>query len=270
MAFSAKFLSLLLLLAVLSPNAYARESRFFSKVSASTAPTVTDNNSNNNVKETTVATKKEDEQPSFVPETQSYGLYSQESLTVIPTTATTKLGNAPYKTSTYVPYTTETGNTNINNNNYYHESNQYNNNAFEERQNSNFGETSLQQNRYYTSTNPDNTYHTPNPDNSYNNNNYHYRSSNAYGNTEKQGMSDTRFLENGKYFYDLVNENNYDKGQYYTNPNQNQNQNQVYNYDTKGYYNSNYGNSEYNPNNNVKSYQNQENFQEFANDRYVP
>ncbi|KAJ8761375.1 hypothetical protein K2173_001505 [Erythroxylum novogranatense] len=232
MAFSAKFLSLLLLLALLSPNAYARESRFFSKVSASTAPTVTDNNSNNNVKETTVRTKKEDEQPSFWPETQSYGLYSQES-SVIPTTATTKHDNAPYKTSTYVPYTTETGNTN-DNNNYYHESNQYNNNAFEEKQNSNFGETSLQQNRYYTSNNPDITYYNTNPDNSYNNNNYYYRSSNAYGNTEKQGMSDTRFLENGKYFDGS----------------------------------SSSCCSECNPRCHSCCYK--ENFQEFANDRYVP
>ncbi|KAE8674269.1 Protein E6 [Hibiscus syriacus] len=41
-----------------------------------------------------------------------------------------------------------------------------------------------------------------------NNNNNYYNGNNGY-NGEKQGMSDTRFLENGKYFHDIRNENNY-------------------------------------------------------------
>ncbi|MBA0729835.1 hypothetical protein Golax_004586 [Gossypium laxum] len=41
-----------------------------------------------------------------------------------------------------------------------------------------------------------------------NNNNY-YNGNNGYNNVEKQGMSDTRYLENGKYYYGVGSENNY-------------------------------------------------------------
>ncbi|KAJ8761076.1 hypothetical protein K2173_000755 [Erythroxylum novogranatense] len=215
MASSPKFLSPLFLLILLSWKVHARESQFFSKFSASTVPTVAVNNGDkSNVEWTTVPSKEEDEQPSFLPESQSYGLYGEESKKVPTSTTTTKLGNELYRGSTYVPYTTgtnqETHATSNNNhiNNYYE-----NTNAFEEDQQENLGETSLQQTGYNPTNSNQNT----------NNNNYYY--SDAYGNTEKQGMSDTRFLENGKYYHDVKNEN-----KYYTNPNQNQNSG--YNYDT--------------------------------------
>ncbi|KAI3741697.1 hypothetical protein L1987_59371 [Smallanthus sonchifolius] len=73
-------------------------------------------------------------------------------------------------------------------------------------------------------------------------------------NTEKQGMSDTRFLENGKYFYDL-NMENFD-----SNANRNtRGFNSRNEYNTQGYYGNN-GNSydRYNSNFNGGGYQNQE------------
>ncbi|PQQ19720.1 hypothetical protein Pyn_30441 [Prunus yedoensis var. nudiflora] len=70
-----------------------------------------------------------------------------------------------------------------NKNNFY-----YNGNNFE----SNPSDTRLTQSSYTTPTN-------------YQSNNY---------NVEKQGMSDTRFLENGKYYYDASSENNYNQNQY--------------------------------------------------------
>ncbi|XP_010482550.1 PREDICTED: protein E6-like [Camelina sativa] len=54
--------------------------------------------------------------------------------------------------------------------------------------------------------------------NNNNNNGYTYTTNNyndnrrGYGNEEKQGMSDTRFMENGKYFYDRKGRNNPSRG----------------------------------------------------------
>ncbi|MDK0954786.1 hypothetical protein P5F47_15035, partial [Clostridium perfringens] len=64
--------------------------------------------------------------------------------------------------------------------------------------------------------------------------------SNNYYNAEKQGMSDTRFLENGKYYYDAQSENNYNQNQY-------ENSRVV---DSRHWYNNrgNYGNNNVNQN----------------------
>ncbi|XP_024164071.1 protein E6-like [Rosa chinensis] len=96
----------------------------------------------------------------------------------------------------------------------------------------------------YTTTNDENnnipyTHYNPNKNNNnYYNNNYktnqngmsdtrftverlqhshhhpNHPNSNNYYNVERQGMSDTRFLENGKYYYDPNNKNNYNQNQY--------------------------------------------------------
>ncbi|GMI93448.1 hypothetical protein HRI_003014100 [Hibiscus trionum] len=78
-------------------------------------------------------------------------------------------------------------NNNNNNNNYYNGNNEYNKNAY--------GESMFTEKGWSTKENNNN-----------NNNNYY--------NGEKQGMSDTRFLENGKYYYDLKSENNYYPNQF--------------------------------------------------------
>ncbi|XP_062003239.1 protein E6-like, partial [Rosa rugosa] len=89
-----------------------------------------------------------------------------------------------------------------------------------------------------TTTNDDNnnipyTHYNPNKNSNYYNNNYETnqnrmndkrlqhstttpttQNSNSYYNVERQGMSDTRFLENGKYYYDPNSENNYNQNQY--------------------------------------------------------
>ncbi|XP_021830230.1 protein E6-like [Prunus avium] len=287
MASAAKLFSFLFFLASLlfSQQAQARESQFFSKVANV-------NNNNNYVKETEVPktetpVKKQEQEPAFIPETQSgYGLYGHESGQLPPTTTTT---GAPYTTTTTgVPYTTTNGaqftttNNNLpytaesekeqqhtnkypetystqyrpNKNNFY-----YNGNNFE----SNPSDTRFTQSSYTTTTTPTN----------YQNTHYNYNAekqglsdarltqssyttptnyqSNNYYNVEKQGMSDTRFLENGKYYFDPSSENNYNQNQY-------ENSRVV---DSRNWYNNrgNYGN------NNVN--QNEDQFQE-SEDEFVP
>uniref|UniRef100_A0A2P2IQJ6 Protein E6-like n=1 Tax=Rhizophora mucronata TaxID=61149 RepID=A0A2P2IQJ6_RHIMU len=232
MASSPKFICLVfLLLTLFSTQIDGRESMFFNKVSAN--PTTTTTINNNNVNN---ANKEEDQQPSFLPETQSYGLYGQESSEL----PANKLGNARYTTSSYVPsYKSETNgyNTNYYNNN----NNRYNNNNAYEEQPEKLGETSLQETGYYGTMSNQNNYYT---------------GANGYSNTGKQGMSDTRYLENGKYFYDLDNEKNY-----YQNY-----QNQARN--PEGYYRAS-GNG-YQYNGNSGRYQNHNDFQESQDEQYVP
>ncbi|KAJ9168802.1 hypothetical protein P3X46_020286 [Hevea brasiliensis] len=241
MGSSPKLCSFFFLLALFFMQTYARDSQFFSKVSPTTI------NSKEaavipNVEEENL--KKQEQEPTFMPENQNgYGLYGQESTqTQFPTT--TKLGNAPYTTTTtYSPYKetyTKYPSTNTN----YFNNNQYNNNAYEEEQ-QNLGETSLHERSYTPTTNQ--------------NNNYYYNGANGYKNEGKQGMSDTRFLENGKYYYDIKGEmSNYYPNQYHNSRN---------NYDTRGYYNNNNENFY---DNSMQSYQNQENFQEAQDEQYVP
>ena len=73
----------------------------------------------------------------------------------------------------------------------------------------------------------------------------------------------TRYLANGKYYYDLNNENS----NHY--PNQYQ-QNSRNNYNTRGYYNNN-ENSKYEYyNNSMQKYDNQDDFEEGKEEQYVP
>ncbi|KAG6754896.1 hypothetical protein POTOM_040699 [Populus tomentosa] len=268
MAPSPRLISFLFLLAILSVQIHARESQFFSKVSgaATTTPSTT-TISNDNAQDKTLPSKEKEEglsrqeqDPAFIPDNQNgYGLYGQES-TQFPTT--TKLANAPYTTTTYQPYKTQTQNqesytnyptdtttnTNTNTNTNY-----YSNNAYDQEQQQNFGETSLQESGY---TNMGNQ-----------NNKYYYNGANSYSNDEKQGMSDTRYLEKGKYYYDL-------KGESSTNYNPNQyQQDSRNNYNTRGYYsnNSNNENSKYEYyNNSMQKYDNQDDFEEGKEEQYVP
>lgn len=273
---TAKLISFICLLTFFSVQVHARESQFFSKVPSSNGNNyvqVTPNNKEQQslskqqqeptgfVPETQKTTLNKQQEPTFIPETQNgYGLYGQENDNQFPTTTsaadvkyepyTTPITSTP--TGTFEPYTTPTTSTavkyepyttpitstptgtfepysatpttsynnpnkyNFNNNRYY-----YNNNGFQTQQES-LGDSKFQESGYRS-----------NP-NSYNANN-----------VEKQGMSDTRFLENGLYFYDVKNENNY-------NPNQYQKQQ-----NSRGYYNEN--TYEYNNNNSMEGFQNEEN-----------
>ncbi|KAM5588144.1 hypothetical protein ABKV19_006544 [Rosa sericea] len=270
MAPNAKLLSFFFLQSLLFSQQVQARSVFFSKVA---------NEDNHNTeelpnKESTVVTKQE-QQPTFIPQTQNgYGLYGHESTELPPSTKTTTTTNAvPYSTTPtnsehYTttatngePYTTTTRTTSNDDNNnipYTHynpnkNSNYYNNNKYETNQNGMSDTRFTQQKGYTTPTT------TPTTQNS---------NSNNYYNVERQGMSDTRFLENGKYYYDPNSENNYNQNQYknsrvvdsrnwYNNNNNN----------NRGFYGSNNGNRNTFESSDV--YQNEE-FQENEDDQFVP
>lgn len=263
---SPRVISALFLLAIFSVQIHARESQFFSKVSAAVAtPSTTTTINNNNAQDKTLPTKEDEElskqdlDPAFIQDDQNgYGLYGPES-TQFPTT--TKLAGAPYTATTYQPYktqnqkqesstnyptdTTTTTTTTKPNTKYY------SNNAYEEEQQQNFGETSLEESGYTSTGNQ-------------NGNSYYYSGANGYSNDEKLGMSDTRYLEKGKYYYDVKNENRN------LNPNQYQLQNSRNNYNTGGYYSNNNENSKYEYDNSMQKYDSQDGFGESKEEQYVP
>ncbi|KAM6574737.1 hypothetical protein CsatA_023064 [Cannabis sativa] len=220
-----------LFLFLLSHPIDARDSQFFSKVT---------NDNNNQETTTTVVTPRNNDnkvddhqpEPTFIPETQNdgYGLYGHESGQFPPseehfTTTKTTTGGTPYTTTsanpvstyetyepyttpttTYKPYTTPIGRP------YRTESEEgTNDNAqfYSNNENENENENDSYKNNHYNY----------NSENSYNTNYNKVRNNNGRGNDrsynpERLGMSDTRFLENGKYFYDLNMEKNYDPNSY--------------------------------------------------------
>lgn len=118
MALTAKHLSLLFFLSLLSSHpTHARDlPQSFSKFTntPTTTTTTTTTNTNTNAKETVVVPNKEQE-PSFIPDTQTgYGLYGHESGQLSPaaTTANAKTpADAAYtatKTTNDAPYTATT------------------------------------------------------------------------------------------------------------------------------------------------------------------
>lgn len=163
--------SIFLLLALLaSLHVHARDSQFFSKVTS------------NNIPKEVLPTKeqeplnKPEQEPNFVPQNQQtsggYGLYGHESGQLPPTTTTTE--NLPYRTQTEIPYNKE-NNPNLVDGLYYNNDASYMNKELSS--NSNNG------NQYYNND--------------------------AYV-TKQQGMSDTRFMENG-YTTPVANNNNGDR-----------------------------------------------------------
>ncbi|XP_010272484.1 PREDICTED: protein E6 [Nelumbo nucifera] len=216
----AKQLSLFFLLMLVSSlQIQARESKFFNNVKHYTTTTTTTNGKETDElpkKEETLT--KEDEEPSFTQENQNgYGLYGHGSEQLPPTTdnnAYYTSGNLPEKTTTneYTggSYEYRQFNKRYPNNHY-----SKNINGYDTRQQG-MGDTRFA-NAEYLNNNNNNGYETRQQemdgerfaDTGYpNNNNYYMYNNNGYA-TEQQGMSDTRFLENGKYFYDVKNENSY-------------------------------------------------------------
>lgn len=204
----------------------ARDSQFFSKV------THFDKNS---VKETELPNKeapevnKPEQQPPFIPETEnSYGLYGHhDEYNQVPSTTTNPTSYHPYKTefensnNKYYnndAYNTRFSETGYNNNKDSYEGNQYelsDTKYTEEEYNNNNNKyhNSYQNNnqKYYNNDAANGIYSYNNNNNNYNanNNRYNtYNNNNAVNgyNGERQGMSDTRFLEGGKYFHDVAAE----------------------------------------------------------------
>lgn len=238
---------------------------------------------------TTVETlKKQEQQPTFLPQTKNgYGLYGHEEEMVENTpaaTTSTSTGNRPSKTTMPADsfYSYPNGNFE-NSNNYYNDrsydkrsNNYYNKDAYvtdqrEQARNTyvpeeqNFGGNTRLQDSSYTTT-------TTTGSRATNDRNNYYTGGNRYGTAQRQGMSDTRFVENGKYYYDVDNEEKYNQNRYQTSKP---------GYSTQGYYVNNNRNNNNNVNlyeqqfNNVEDnsmggYQDQEQFQESQDDEFVP
>ncbi|XP_021726587.1 protein E6-like [Chenopodium quinoa] len=258
MASSPKFVCLFFLLTILvcSIQTYARDSQFFSKVTRNrddATPTTTINpNTNNNyftnnkVDDFVPLNKleKKDEQPVFLPQTTEtgYGLYGLETGLDAPSTTTT------------TPNTLYNMDEN-NNQKYENFNNYYKNNNNENNYEKNYTpELKGLSGTTYAEKTPI-SYNNFNDEGLSYNNGKDYGASFRYNNgaVEKQGMSDTRFVENGKYFYDLNAENN----------NNNNNNVEKYYYDVdnvenkynngnkeSNYYEDVYNNNKYNNNNN--------------------
>ncbi|CAJ1961760.1 unnamed protein product [Sphenostylis stenocarpa] len=219
MAHLSNYISFLLFTTLfLALQISARDSQFFSKVS---------HFDTNNVKETELPNKeapevnKVEQQPPFIPETEnSYGLYGHDEYNQVPSTTTTK-NSASYTTPTsYHPYKTE-----FEDNNKYFNNDAYNNRFTETGYNNKkyykkdsyrgdqyqlsdakYTEEGYNNNKYNNYQNDNQKYYSNDADNhKYYNNNFN-GNGNSY-NGEKQGMSDTRFLHGGRYFYDLNAEN---------------------------------------------------------------
>ncbi|KAG9133781.1 hypothetical protein Leryth_018383, partial [Lithospermum erythrorhizon] len=175
-----------------------------------------------------------EQEPNFVPEDeQSYGLYAHESFNLPQSSVTSNnnnvddnfLNNAKYLPKNYNPvaYVTEPEDFNEDstfsekaytntpmNNNHNYENNEANNyyNAQQQQNVKDFDfmdkddDSSRTNNRNYNNYYKDASFST-NP--SSNNNNYN-RFGGRVNRVQPQGMSDTRFLENGRYYYDINSE----------------------------------------------------------------
>ncbi|KAK6149945.1 hypothetical protein DH2020_017470 [Rehmannia glutinosa] len=262
MALSAKQFSLFLLLISLL-STHARDSQFFNKIPST--------NNNNNEQE------QQQQQPNFLPENENgYGLYGHESgqlppsaTTGEPTTTTPFTGAFDQPAHKYLPknynpvaYVTKPDdvndsntlaeeksystnpNTNTNTNYYNGAQNYYNGQQEEYRS-------------YPTTTNNNNNYYNHNVGMS----DTRFRGGAAVSSRERyggesngfgfqpQGISDTRALENGKYFYDVSTEK-YSNNHPYESLRGDNNRNYNGNSENNGY--------EFNSENSMGGYQNQE------------
>ncbi|XP_010057367.2 protein E6 [Eucalyptus grandis] len=241
--------------------------------------------------ETLKKQENQEQQPTFLPQTKNgYGLYGHEEEMVknTPATATpTSTGNRPSKTTMPADsfYSYPNGNFE-NSNNYYNDrsydkrsNNYYNKDAYvaDQREQArdtyvpeeqNFGGNTRLQDSSYTTTATTGSRTT-------NDRNNYFTGGNRYGAAQQEGMSDTRFMENGKYYYNVDNEEKYYQNRY---------QRSKPEYSTQGYYvntNQNRNNNNNNVNlyeqqynnvndNSMGGYQNEEEFQESQDDEFVP
>ncbi|KAL2253188.1 UNVERIFIED_CONTAM: Protein E6 [Sesamum indicum] len=281
---STNHFSLLLLLTLLSSlHTHARDSQYFNKVSSTT-----------NTKE---IPSNQQAEPNFLPENEnSYGLYGHESGQLPPSTTAydteSKQPSHKYLPKNYNPvaYVTQPDvvsentpftedktftSTNTDNNNYYNggDQNYYNNQ--QEDQEPEFrsypGAATNNRNYHYNGGSSFNsqpqelseTRFSGGATSSIRRNNYFNNGGEANYGFQPQGMSDTRFLENGKYYYD-VNTDKYSSNHPYETLKRGQARNE---YSNRNYY----GNSENayefsNRDNSMGGYQNQDEFQQDEND----
>ncbi|GAU23608.1 hypothetical protein TSUD_385970 [Trifolium subterraneum] len=262
MAPLSNYISFLLLTTLLLPlQTTARDSQFFSKVTHFNKETKIPN------KEESSVTNKPEEQPPFIPQNEnSYGLYGHESDHLPSTAATTT-------TTTNSNFEDTNNYQNDNNNKYYnndaYNTKYYNKDTFGNNQNE-LSDTKYNEEGYNSmmekqnSNNNNQNYHFNNNaanERSFYNNNNNYNGGNNMYNGEKQGMSDTRFLEGGKYYYDVEYEK-YNPTMY-SDSSREMNNNNWYN-NRGNSYNNNYGNNnEYYQNNhgNYNGYKNQHEFE---------
>ncbi|XP_022926835.1 protein E6 [Cucurbita moschata] len=237
MASSTKLLSLFLL-SLFFIQIHGRESNFFSKVPNNNGESQIPNKVDpltNSEKTTT----PQDQDPNFIPQTQDngYGLYGHESGQFSPSDAkfsdpNARTGGRPFSTTTtyddgennykrnddvsykseseeYYNYNNNYNNDNFQNSNWkkpYENSFYYNKDLYDNRRQS-FQNTRLSRNEYATTTTTTPSYDEEKYNDDNNNNNFYANNRNDNeNNVARQGMSDTRFMENGKYFYDLHRE----------------------------------------------------------------
>ncbi|KAL1299154.1 hypothetical protein AAHE18_18G088200 [Arachis hypogaea] len=167
-------------------------------------------------------------EPDFVDNGNGYGLYGTESSATqysspnkeTPITTTTTFENELLDEDL-------TGESfNNNNNNYNYNPNSYSNNEVK-RNSNNYNNEEEFRNNYnngynknhedsYSNNNEEefrssynNGYDNKNHEDSYSNNNYNESNYNSvFDEVKREGMSDTRFMENGKYYYPVKNNNN--------------------------------------------------------------
>ncbi|KAL6991108.1 hypothetical protein U1Q18_009227 [Sarracenia purpurea var. burkii] len=266
MASSCRHFPFIIFLALsFSLHAHGRDTQFFSKL--------TNNNNNGNAQESDVQVPNKSEpqslsqnepEPNFVPDTQNgYGLYGHESGQLPPsaTTSTPYAGATnyhPYKTQPGGPYRvyTTSNSDNHHNRNYYSNKDSY---ETSDPQPQGMSDTRFMHRGYATRPSNNNYYNGGGGGGdaaATNTRNYYYGgggggNGNGY-NRQQEGMSDTRFLENGRYYYDVKNDENYGRG--YGNS-------RGFEY-KKGYYGNNQNSYEYN--------QNQEEFEEGSQDEFEP
>ncbi|CAI8618264.1 unnamed protein product [Vicia faba] len=284
MAPISKLLSFIFLTTLLfSLQIHARESQFFSKVTHVVNNNVNERevpNPNNEGSLNKPDQQQQQQQPVFIPETEnSYGLYGHESGLYPPSTTSNNVVPNTYqsyeKTSSsqdenknaYNNYfTTNQMDSYSNNNKYPNEisgtkltATSYNNN------NNNNYDKYYYNNNKYASNDPSNTKFTEEAYNSMenqNNNKYYYNNNNNnnYNNGERQGMSDTRVMEGGKYFYD-VNSEKYNPTLFNGDSSKGVVNSENW-YNKKGYFGSNNNVNTYENNkNSMNGYQNQEEFE---------
>ncbi|KAK7412378.1 hypothetical protein VNO78_03834 [Psophocarpus tetragonolobus] len=201
----SNYISFLFFSALLLPlQITARDSQYFSKVT---------HLDNNNVKETQLPNKeapevnKAEQQPPFIPETEnSYGLYGHDDESnQVPSTTTPSSYHPSNTNDVYNTRFTQTG---YNNNNRYYSKDSYGGNQYE-LSDTKYNEEGYN-NKYYNSyQNNDQKYYNNDAANDnyyYHNNNNNYNANKDRYNGEQQGMSDTRFLEGGRYFHDIYSE----------------------------------------------------------------
>ncbi|KAG6391996.1 hypothetical protein SASPL_146198 [Salvia splendens] len=194
MASPAMKLSIFFLLLTLfsSLPTHARDSQLFNKIPSTT-------NTNN------VVVPTNQQEPNFLPENEnSYGLYSQETGQNPPSTAAQPLNKYLPKNYNPVAYVTQPESEQertftTNPNNYYNE--EVNRNSYYSGEENYYNnQQPLDEAEFSTTTNRDNGVANFYLGSSFNSGPAFRNRANTF---QPQGMSDTRHLENGKYFYDV-------------------------------------------------------------------